>query len=146
MERSWDMSWRRCTQPHSHIIREPGPHHAAYRLKHHRRLITGQPEYNFILKLFPCVLLSREEEATECHGHITSLAVARTHRKLGIATRLMQAARKGTAWVCGLWPAKYHAAEFSGEGLRQRAACGCRRSDGTCVWRRICIAACTRYK
>lgn len=28
------------------------------------------------------------------HGHITSLAVARTHRKLGIATRLMQASRE----------------------------------------------------
>ena len=30
------------------------------------------------------------------HGHITSLAVARTHRKLGIATRLMQASRAST--------------------------------------------------
>ena len=28
------------------------------------------------------------------HGHITSLAVARTHRKLGLATKLMNAARK----------------------------------------------------
>ena len=28
------------------------------------------------------------------HGHITSLAVARTHRKLGLATRLMMAARE----------------------------------------------------
>ena len=28
------------------------------------------------------------------HGHITSLAVARTHRKLGLATRLMTAARE----------------------------------------------------
>ena len=35
----------------------------------------------------------REEDAPICHGHITSLAVARTHRKLGIATRLMNAAR-----------------------------------------------------
>lgn len=37
---------------------------------------------------------NREEEATEVHGHITSLAVARTHRKLGLATRLMLAARE----------------------------------------------------
>lgn len=36
----------------------------------------------------------REEEDTEVHGHITSLAVARTHRKLGLATKLMGAARK----------------------------------------------------
>lgn len=28
------------------------------------------------------------------HGHITSLAVARSHRKLGIATRLMEASRE----------------------------------------------------
>lgn len=28
------------------------------------------------------------------HGHITSLAVARTHRKLGLATKLMNAARE----------------------------------------------------
>lgn len=27
------------------------------------------------------------------HGHITSLAVLRTHRKCGLATKLMQAAR-----------------------------------------------------
>lgn len=38
--------------------------------------------------------LCREEESTEVHGHITSLAVARTHRKLGLATKLMSAARE----------------------------------------------------
>lgn len=36
----------------------------------------------------------REEEVTELHGHITSLSVLRSHRKLGIASRLMDAARK----------------------------------------------------
>lgn len=35
----------------------------------------------------------REEEASVPHGHITSLAVLRTHRKCGIATKLMKAAR-----------------------------------------------------
>lgn len=39
------------------------------------------------------VPLHREEESTETHGHITSLAVARSHRKLGLATKLMTAAR-----------------------------------------------------
>ncbi|GKB37568.1 N-terminal acetyltransferase A complex catalytic subunit NAA10-like protein [Tanacetum coccineum] len=34
-----------------------------------------------------------EESTTECHGHITSLAVLRTHRKLGLATKLMAAAQ-----------------------------------------------------
>lgn len=36
----------------------------------------------------------REEEVTELRGHITSLSVLRSHRKLGIASRLMDAARK----------------------------------------------------
>lgn len=39
-------------------------------------------------------LVCREEESSEVHGHITSLAVARTHRKLGLATKLMSAARE----------------------------------------------------
>ena len=34
---------------------------------------------------------SDEENTVEPHGHITSLAVLRTHRKLGLATKLMQA-------------------------------------------------------
>lgn len=42
----------------------------------------------------PLLAHCREEEATEVHGHITSLAVARTHRKLGLASRLMSAARE----------------------------------------------------
>ncbi|RMZ52246.1 hypothetical protein APUTEX25_001636, partial [Auxenochlorella protothecoides] len=41
------------------------------------------------------VLAKIEEEASETHGHITSLAVARSHRKLGLATKLMTAAHAG---------------------------------------------------
>lgn len=41
----------------------------------------------------------REEEAQVPHGHITSLAVLRTHRKCGIATRLMQASRTWLTWL-----------------------------------------------
>ena len=41
--------------------------------------------------------MHREEDAAEPHGHITSLAVARSHRKLGLASRLMQAAREGSS-------------------------------------------------
>ena len=47
----------------------------------------------------------REEDAAEVHGHITSLAVARTHRKLGLATRLMMAAR--AAPLCMPFPAGF---------------------------------------
>jgi peptide alpha-N-acetyltransferase len=40
------------------------------------------------------VLAKMEEDANIPHGHITSLAVLKTHRKCGIATLLMQASRK----------------------------------------------------
>lgn len=38
----------------------------------------------------------REDDAPEVHGHITSLAVLRSHRKLGLATKLMQQSREIT--------------------------------------------------
>lgn len=47
------------------------------------------------------VLAKMEEDAAEPHGHITSLAVARTHRKLGLASKLMQSAHKAMAEVFG---------------------------------------------
>jgi len=34
------------------------------------------------------------DETSEIHGHITSISVLRTHRKLGIATKLMEAAHR----------------------------------------------------
>eukprot|EP00434_Breviolum_minutum_P008558 symbB.v1.2.007550.t1/scaffold464.1/size201063/19 len=37
------------------------------------------------------VLAKMEEETDEVHGHITSLAVMRSYRRLGIATALMRA-------------------------------------------------------
>jgi ribosomal protein S18 acetylase RimI-like enzyme len=36
----------------------------------------------------------RAQESKEVHGHITSLAVLRSHRKLALATKLMNAAQK----------------------------------------------------
>ncbi|XP_040994717.1 N-terminal acetyltransferase A complex catalytic subunit NAA10-like [Juglans microcarpa x Juglans regia] len=47
------------------------------------------------------VLAKVEEESNECHGHITSLAVLRTHRKLGLATKLMNAAQNAMVQVFG---------------------------------------------
>ena len=35
----------------------------------------------------------REEDDKPVHGHVTSLAVLRTHRKLGLATKLMLCTR-----------------------------------------------------
>jgi len=46
--------------------------------------------------------------APEVHGHITSLAVARTHRKLGIASKLMQATHTAMAEVFGARYASLH--------------------------------------
>lgn len=43
-------------------------------------------------KIVGYVLAKMEEEADEPHGHITSLAVLRTYRKMGIANMLMIAA------------------------------------------------------
>jgi N-alpha-acetyltransferase 10/11 len=34
-----------------------------------------------------------EDNSTPLHGHITSLAVLRSHRKLGLATKLMRTAQ-----------------------------------------------------
>ena len=45
------------------------------------------------------VLAKMEEDAAEVHGHITSLAVRKTYRKLGLATRLMRASQKQMAAV-----------------------------------------------
>ena len=38
-------------------------------------------------------VLGKLEEDEVVHGHITSLAVLRSHRKLGLATKLMSATR-----------------------------------------------------
>jgi peptide alpha-N-acetyltransferase len=40
------------------------------------------------------VLAKMEEDAAVPHGHITSLAVARSHRKMGLATKLMRCANR----------------------------------------------------
>lgn len=45
-------------------------------------------------KIVGYVLAKMEEDAPEIHGHITSLAVLRTHRKMGLAAKLMTAAQE----------------------------------------------------
>lgn len=47
-------------------------------------------------KVVGYVLAKMEEEPTDGlqHGHITSLSVMRTHRRLGIAERLMRMSRE----------------------------------------------------
>merc|ERR1712190_346727 len=43
-------------------------------------------------KIVGYVLAKMEEDSAEVNGHITSLAVLRSHRKLGLASKLMRAA------------------------------------------------------
>ena len=55
-------------------------------------------------KIVGYVLAKLDEESEDAHGHITSLAVLRTHRKLGIAAKLMRAAHDA---MRGVYDAKY---------------------------------------
>lgn len=63
---------------------------------------SGKHEESPGLLNYPATPHCSEEESKETHGHITSLAVARTHRKLGLATRLMTAARELLCRVRGV--------------------------------------------
>lgn len=63
------------------------------------QLLYVAEDYN--KKIVGYVLAKMEEESSECHGHITSLAVLRTHRKLGLATKLMSAAQRAMQEVFG---------------------------------------------
>ncbi|KAK4372050.1 hypothetical protein RND71_007434 [Anisodus tanguticus] len=69
-----------------------------YQMKYYFYHILSWPQLLYVAedyngKIIGYVLAKMEEETTECHGHITSLAVVRTHRKLGLATKLMTAAQ-----------------------------------------------------
>merc|ERR1711972_400829 len=54
------------------------------------QLLYVAEDYN--KKIVGYVLAKMEEDSNEVHGHITSLAVLRSHRKLGLASKLMRAA------------------------------------------------------
>jgi peptide alpha-N-acetyltransferase len=41
-----------------------------------------------------------EEKGSPVHGHITSISVLRSHRKLGIATKLMRASEYAMMTIC----------------------------------------------
>ncbi|KAF6259154.1 acyl-CoA N-acyltransferase [Scenedesmus sp. NREL 46B-D3] len=71
-----------------------------YQLKYYFYHILSWPQLLHVAedyngKIVGYVLAKMEEEAADpVHGHITSLAVARTHRKMGIAAKLMTATRE----------------------------------------------------
>ena len=70
-----------------------------YQMKYYLYHILSWPQLLYVAedvnrRIVGYVLAKMEEDAAEPHGHITSLAVLRTHRKLGLATKLMSAARQ----------------------------------------------------
>ncbi|GLC43018.1 N-alpha-acetyltransferase 10 [Pleodorina starrii] len=80
-----------------------------YQLKYYLYHILTWPQLlqvaeDYDGKIVGYVLAKMEEDATEPHGHITSVAVARTHRKLGLATKLMSSTHLAMEEVFG---AKY---------------------------------------
>lgn len=69
-----------------------------YQLKYYMYHILSWPHLLFVAeehgRIVGYVLAKMEEDDKELHGHITSLAVLRSHRKLGLATKLMEAAHR----------------------------------------------------
>ncbi|TMW67649.1 hypothetical protein Poli38472_011269 [Pythium oligandrum] len=70
-----------------------------YQMKYYYYHLMTWPQLLYVAeehngKIVGYVLAKMEEEASVPHGHITSLAVLRTHRKCGIATKLMKAAQR----------------------------------------------------
>ncbi|KAJ6299430.1 hypothetical protein OIU76_020402 [Salix suchowensis] len=77
-----------------------------YQMKYYFYHILSWPHLLYVAedyngRIVGYVLAKMEEESNECHGHITSLAVLRTHRKLGLATKLMKAAQTAMEQVFG---------------------------------------------
>merc|ERR1711990_1221071 len=69
-----------------------------YQMKYYLYHILSWPQLLFVAedynkKIVGYVLAKMEEDADASHGHITSLAVLRSHRKLGLATKLMRSAQ-----------------------------------------------------
>lgn len=58
------------------------------------QLLYVQKDYNNNTVGYVLAKIDDEEKKDQRHGHITSLAVLRTHRKLGIASRVMRATMK----------------------------------------------------
>jgi len=83
-----------------------------YQLKYYMYHILTWPQLLYVAeeqhghhsKIVGYVLGKMDEDAVderERHGHITSLAVLRSHRKLGLATKLMHAAQEAMRTVYG---------------------------------------------
>mmetsp|Transcript_20791 Transcript_20791/g.34136 ORF Transcript_20791/g.34136 Transcript_20791/m.34136 type:complete len:218 (+) Transcript_20791:150-803(+) len=70
-----------------------------YQMKYYLYHILSWPQLLYVAedyngKIVGYVLAKMEDNSKPLHGHITSLAVLRSHRKLGLATKLMRSAQK----------------------------------------------------
>mmetsp|Transcript_71664 Transcript_71664/g.134002 ORF Transcript_71664/g.134002 Transcript_71664/m.134002 type:complete len:242 (+) Transcript_71664:71-796(+) len=68
-----------------------------YQMKYYFYHMLSWPQLLYVAedynkKIVGYVLAKMEEDSSEVHGHITSLSVLRSHRKLGLASKLMRAA------------------------------------------------------
>merc|ERR1712153_106922 len=77
-----------------------------YQMKYYLYHILSWPQLLFVAedyggKIVGYVLSKMEEDAEVPHGHVTSLAVLRSHRKLGLATKLMRAAQQSMVEAFG---------------------------------------------
>ncbi|KAG0564222.1 hypothetical protein M758_8G089000 [Ceratodon purpureus] len=84
-----------------------------YRLNFYINHILSWPQLLYVAedcnrKIVGYVLGSLDEELSYCHGQIASLAVLRTHRKLGCATKLMKAAEQAMRDVYGAGSVSLH--------------------------------------
>ena len=68
-----------------------------YQMKYYFYHALSWPQLLYVAetrgKIVGYVLAKMEEDAAEVHGHITSLSVLRSHRKMGLAAKLMCAAQ-----------------------------------------------------
>jgi len=70
-----------------------------YQMKYYMYHILSWPQLLFVAeaenkKIVGYVLAKIDEDSEEIRGHITSLAVLRTYRKMGLATKLMRSSMK----------------------------------------------------
>ncbi|KAH8960051.1 hypothetical protein BDL97_06G109800 [Sphagnum fallax] len=84
-----------------------------YRLNFYMNHVLSWPQLLYVAedydkKIVGYVLGSLDEESAVCHGQIASLAVLRTHRKLGLATKLMKSAEKAMQEVYGAQSVSLH--------------------------------------
>jgi len=69
-----------------------------YQMKYYFYHILSWPQLSYVAedpkgRIVGYVLSKMEEDTDEPHGHITSLAVLRSHRRMGLATKLMTQAQ-----------------------------------------------------